>query len=305
MSMRQRCAVAAVAAILCCGAFTFEPQRVGNVEAVLQVRVAPKGPAPGLAAITYDVSLTGPAALEVAAPRLDDATGAWKVVRRSSAWTQEDDRAQVELVLFLQEGRLAKAPLPDLHVRFRDGPEAPWQEASWLEVLRHLRDVPGPEVSSGSSSVNWLLHSVLLGIVALEIAVIVGLRRKQRAPGTVPSWVRALAAVDALSNEGPAMGANVFHTRLSQVLRSYLAERFGLRAMEQTTADLLTAAREAPELAAQMEVLRAFCERCDVAKFAGPDMTAEECQESVALARQLIENTIPTAPNQVHSGETT
>jgi hypothetical protein len=133
-----------------------------------------------------------------------------------------------------------------------------------------------------------------VALVAIVIALL--LWRRRRSPVAVEPWVRALAEIDRLEGEGLTKAPAMYHTRLSQVVRTYIAERFGLHALEQTTAEFLAAAGAIPELAAQAETLRAFCERCDLAKFADAAMIPDDCRRSGELARALIESTRPVLP---------
>jgi hypothetical protein len=294
MALRQRWLIAFLAVVLCSGGFPFEAQRRGNVEAVLEVSVAARGPAPGLAAATYRVQLTGPASLEAAPPRLEDAASAWKTPWQSSAWSQEEGKATVEFLISLQQKK-GKEPLPDLRIRFREGPEAAWEEVDWRDILWPLRDPPGPPVPVEPGRAPWLLP-VIGGVVVLLAAAGFLWWRRRRGTVAVEPWARALAEIDRLDHDDLSRGAAWYHTRLSQVIRTYVAERFGLRALEQTTAEFLDAAEGIPELAAQAEKLRELCEWSDLAKFAGAAMTAEECRHSGELARALIESTRPLPP---------
>jgi hypothetical protein len=287
--------------MLCCGAFTFEPQRRGAVEAVLEVNIAGQGPSPGLAAATYRVVLTGPSLFEVTSLRLEDAAGGWKTTRQSSAWSEEDARAVVEILLVLQQVKRDE-PLPNLHIGFREGPEAPAQEVEWLDILRSARFGPGPPPPAEPQTSPWVVAAILGAIVLLTLGGALWWWRRRRDVVPVEPWVRALAEIDRLEREGPARGAAAYHTQLSQAVRIYVAERFGLRALEKTTAEFLAAAGAIPELAGQEETLRAFCERCDLAKFADAAMTPEECRSSGELARALIEATRSVAPADIPVG---
>ena len=107
------------------------------------------------------------------------------------------------------------------------------------------------------------------------------------APKPLPPEQRALqelARLDASATADPA----AYHTALSDVVRRYLAERFGLPATRQTTAEFLETVRRSGRLSAEQQaLLRDFLERCDLAKFAPVGASAEECREAAALARAV------------------
>src|SRR5207249_532712 len=83
----------------------------------------------------------------------------------------------------------------------------------------------------------WLLPIIVLGAIAWWLW-----RRKKPTAATesvVPptAFEIALAALQRLREENPPVG--VFYTRLSDVVRRYLEDRFQLRAPERTTEEFL------------------------------------------------------------------
>jgi hypothetical protein len=292
---RLSAAVVVVALAACApaaGNFTFPPQRRGGVEAVLEVRVAEQGAAPGLAAATYLLHVTGPPGLEVGPVRLAEATGAWKPAWQASAWA-DGERTAVEEIVRLQQVKPGTAPLPDVKVRFRVGDAGEWQEMEWLEVLRQARDVPPPEAPPPTAAgVGWpAAVGAALGAAAL-LAGGWGLRRRRAVPAPpLPPGRRVLEELERLEQEArPGCDGSGLHARLADAVRRYLAERFGLRALEQTTAEFLEAARPVPQLGGpRLELLREFLDRCDLAKFARAGVSPEDCRRTAALARALVE----------------
>src|SRR5262249_40206262 len=142
----------------------------------------------------------------------------------------------------------------------------------WKDILREPRGLPPPEEPLEKPVRSWLPW-LLLGLGALAVAVAYwGLRRRLDSPSRpLPpdQWaLQELARIEttALAVDGDA---ERYHVLLSNVVRRYLAERFQLRAPQQTTAEFLASVRQAPELSAdQQTLLRDFLERCDLAKFA-------------------------------------
>jgi hypothetical protein len=292
---RTRAALA-LAALLGVGAYVYPPQRRGDVEAVLEVDVAERGPGPGLAAADYVVRLSGPADLEVDVPRLEDAAAAWKVDWRASGWRLEDGRAAVAIEIHLAQVKPGPVPLPDVRLRFQEGPGAPWQEVEWLDVLRQTREGPPPgPYTPEPGRQAWLLPAALGVVVLAAVSGWALWRRRPSRPVPLAASVRALKELDRLEQSAlpPAADSATFHTRVSDVVRRYLLERFGLPAPERTTSEFLGAAADVPELAACGELLRDFCDRCDLAKFANAALTAEECRTTAGLARSLVERTAP------------
>jgi hypothetical protein len=281
---------------LLAGGFSFPAQQRGRVEATLEVRIADRPPAPGLAAATYVLRLKGPAGLEADPPRLADATGAWQPLLQTSAWSADDAAAVVEEVVELRQVKPGPAPLPGVKVRFREGPSAPWQEAEWPDVLRPERDGLAPEAPPPvPSAPGWLPAVVAAGLGA--VVLLAGgwglLWRRRAPPAPLPPGPRTLRELEQLEQAAlPGCDGSALHVRLADAVRRYLAERFGLRALEQTTAEFLESARPVPQLdGARQELLRDFLQRCDLAKFARAGLSPEDCRRTAALARALVEQT--------------
>ncbi len=308
MGLRRRAAVSLLLLLpLMAGSVDLPPQHREGVEATLEVRVADRPSAPGIGEVTYVLRLGGPAGLEAEPPRLGDATGAWKPAWQASAWALEGAVAVVEDVVALRQVKPGPAPLPDVKVRFRTSATAPWQEVEWLDVLRQLRGPPAPEAPPTAPPVSswWWLPAALGAVVLLACGW--GLRRRRAVPpAPLPPGSRALRELEDLEQLAqPGCDGSALHARLADTLRRYLAERFGLRALEQTTAEFLKSARPVPQLAGpRQDLLREILERCDLAKFARAGVSPEDCRRTTALARALVEQAeAPCSPAEVPPSE--
>jgi hypothetical protein len=88
----------------------------------------------------------------------------------------------------------------------------------------------------------------------------------------------------------------LFHLRISDILRRYIENRFGLKAPERTTEEFLT------ELTRDMQMQKAllgdhksllgeFLNLCDLVKFAKHEPSIEESGKTVTVCREFIEET--------------
>jgi len=83
----------------------------------------------------------------------------------------------------------------------------------------------------------------------------------------------------------------VLHPRHG-VVRRYLAERFGLHSLQQTTPEFLEAIRRSSQLSVEKQtLLTELFARCDLAKFARTGTSSEECRRAAELARQFVRQT--------------
>lgn len=105
---------------------------------------------------------------------------------------------------------------------------------------------------------------------------------------------RALERLAALREQAPRTReeSEAWHSEVSDVLRDYVAERFGVRAAEATTDEILGALRSgpaAPTADAARDVLRA----ADLVKFARDEPAAAERDRTLALAARFVRETAP------------
>lgn len=99
----------------------------------------------------------------------------------------------------------------------------------------------------------------------------------------------------------------LFHVRISDILRRYIEERFGLRAPERTTEEFLGefgasggGAGMAPDAVlpvAHKRTLKDFLTQCDLVKFARHQPTESASMKTIDICRRFIEETTDPAQN--------
>lgn len=144
-----------------------------------------------------------------------------------------------------------------------------------------------------------LLWILLLAGIALAVFFLLRYLRKpggKSGPSIArkSSWERAIDRLEELKSNNPAAPDEVkaYYTELSDIIRRYLEERFGLRAPEMTTPEFLRSLQETPQLSSgQQESLRDFLNACDMVKFAKHPAGTREMEGAWLLARRLIEET--------------
>jgi hypothetical protein len=277
--------------------YPVEIEKRGDVEARLMVAAAKQTAVPGIGAVTLTLTIEGPATLEVEEPHLSDALDAWKEKRSPIRRVGKKERVTWSQVISLSQVKAGLVPVADVSVRFRSGPGQSWEEAKWIDILKQIRDVPSPPVPPVEAT-TWSQRWVLILVVGLVCLLAGGwwlwMRRRDRPAPPLPADQWALRELDRIERTllPPHGEAEVYYTQLSQVIRRYLTERFGLHALEQTTVEFLEEVRLLPQLnAEQQATLREFFERCDLAKFARAGPPPEECRQTAELARTLVGQT--------------
>jgi hypothetical protein len=255
------------------------------------------------------------AAIEQAQLRALQAGGAWDRCEagRAERARLPDGRERWRQTYRLDPLKPGEVKLQPAPLSYTEGAEEKAQEAVWQPIvvrittevaaadLKELRDIPPPEELPPVRH-WWPLWLAGIALAMLTVGSILGaweLKRCLTGPPPLPlphEWALGqLARIEALNL--PASGQTErYHTLMSDVLRRYLEVRFQLPASKQTTPEFLASARSLPQLGQEQQTrLREFLERCDLAKFARVLPPPEECRATAALARALVEQTVPVA----------
>ncbi len=167
-----------------------------------------------------------------------------------------------------------------------------------------LRDITGIERTAHPPTTGiWRMVGVVgLAIVAaLALTAAWGIRRFQPRPKIAPSLVaRTLEELDRLGElrlSGEQAVAR-YHTRLSDIVRRYLQERFDIPAAQRTTEEFCRALPVEKLLAhGDQQTLRQLLQRCDLAKFSAAEFSAADC-ETTRASRRFVETSGPgTSPS--------
>lgn len=156
----------------------------------------------------------------------------------------------------------------------------------------------------------WLIVLITLGVVALAVIGFFVYRyvKRHAAPSAEvaepqdlrPAHEIALERLDVIKAEKlwQQNRAKEYHTQLTDVVRDYIARRFGICAVEQTSAEILAGIQ--PELSGQKTVyadLKTLLTTSDLVKFAKYKPLVSEDEKSLALAYQFVEATKEVAPD--------
>jgi hypothetical protein len=153
---------------------------------------------------------------------------------------------------------------------------------------------------------SWLIPALVAGgaaLIALGLLALRSRRRRLRAEVRRSAAEIAFGRLAALEGRGLPEGrdaADGWYVELSDIVRRYIEDRFGIRAPELTTEEFLREARRLDVLnEPHGAVLSAFLESCDRVKFAGHEPAADESQAALGRARRLVEETAaaPASPN--------
>ena len=127
------------------------------------------------------------------------------------------------------------------------------------------------------------------GLLAITAAAMFWHRRKQKMPVKSATEI-ALADLKKIEASYDLVTAEVFANRAAQTVRSYISARFGLAAPRRTTEEFLRdlAKQDGLSLIGESDHLKAFLKSCDLAKFAGSNLTTAQREDLLQSARNFV-----------------
>lgn len=166
-----------------------------------------------------------------------------------------------------------------------------------------IQDIRGP--IDIPTAAPWV-HRLLLTLVVL--AVLGGIWWALRLRARKQAEFRESAAARARARLSEAWAwvdqPERFCTRLSEVVRVYLEDRFGLKAPDQTTEEFLVSLPQSSELEPGLKpMLEEFLTQCDWVKFAQGDPGRIECERLHQMASRLVDETGVEVPSRKPASE--
>jgi Domain of unknown function (DUF4381) len=137
----------------------------------------------------------------------------------------------------------------------------------------------------------WLVFVIAFVVLSLLGSVVwwAVRRRKPEPPPKLPREI-ALGELEHIRNEIERMNPYQFSIRVSDILRRYVTQQYGLPATRQTSIEFLTAAAKAPSFSADdKSLLEDFLNRCDLIKFARYEATTSDSELLLEEAIRFVE----------------
>lgn len=171
-----------------------------------------------------------------------------------------------------------------------------------VKALKINDIVPPARLPRIGKAATWAL--ILLGLALLVLlAVVAVFLRRRRAGGGVavaalPPHEVAYRRLQELVNEDLVGKGQikVFYQRVSDILRHYIEDRFGLHAPERTTEEFLAELGAGDSLVLlHKALLKSFLLNCDMVKFAEHQPGPADIQGTFDSCKRFISETVPVA----------
>ncbi len=178
----------------------------------------------------------------------------------------------------------------------QDVPEdiKPIQDApfSWAEFKAYIAD-------------NWIVILailVVIGVIAFGVWWYIKRKRALRAARkAVPPHLRAINSLENIRNQKLWQSGQVkeYFSAITDVLRTYMEDRYGISAMEMTSKEILAALRSMHTEEKLLKSMGELFAMADLAKFAKATPEAEECETAYFDAYYYVEQTKPIEIEEV------
>jgi Domain of unknown function (DUF4381) len=165
------------------------------------------------------------------------------------------------------------------------GPAASGSVASGPE--EDIRDIRGPKYVLPA----WVLPAVAAGVAILALIIyrVWRWRRSRRARILLP-YERALERLEDIRTLMQPAGAREFSIAVSDIVRSYIEQRFDVAVTRRTTEEFLRDLLQTTHasLARHQSLLGDFLHQCDFVKFAGIGLTLQDMEALRQSARAFV-----------------
>lgn len=266
-------------------------------------------------AIVYTLRVTDSADRGVIFPDFADGRIGDFEINSAAETTGEDGAREKRFVLQGFETGQFTLPPPEVTIREADGaetvlagPPLEIEVASVLDPAEENPDIRGLKDPVGlPRSYLWLLYLALVVLAGAGVSYLVYrkfFRRKKKEPPPPPARPAGEIALEELEqirrDALPGRGlVKEYYSRVSDTVRRYLENRFGLRAPERTTEEFLLEMATTSHLSgSQQDLVAAFLEEADLVKFARYGPTEREINGVFAAAVRLITETRKAGPGE-------
>ncbi len=157
-----------------------------------------------------------------------------------------------------------------------------------------IKDIAGP-VTFPSDYSRLIIIAGCVAVAACAFFIIWRRRdgKREAAPGLTAHEIAYMRLERLLSSDMLSDGRyKEFTTEISDILRHYIEDRFGLRAPERTTEEFLAEAGAGLPVASEYkEIISEFLIHCDLVKFAALEPSSDDVKRAFETCRDFIDAT--------------
>ena len=176
-----------------------------------------------------------------------------------------------------------------------------------VNLQKDIKDVKAPQ----KIPLDWkiIILWILIALIVLGVSYYLYKRYKQKKSNQpvikkeikLPPHVIALNSLNTLDEKKLWQNGKIkeYHSEITEIIRRYFSERFGLHALELTTSETMELLRTTKDTEIIRDITESFLNNADMVKFAKFSPLGSVNEEMMKQAVEIVEKTIPKAePHQ-------
>lgn len=263
--------------------------------------------------ITYSIAVTYDPSLEVQMPSPGVNLGQFEIRHYQVAEPQKKDGKLIEAASYqVSTFETGEYEIPELEITYRSKADTAWStirtqpltikvESVNPDEAGDIRDIKPPMTPPFNyrALIFWAVVSLLA--IALIGALIYVVRRRRQGKSILPRRVKparpaheiTLEELDALVAADLLQAAQVkeYYSRLADIVRRYIENRFSIYALEMTSSQLLDSMRGEGLPEDSVTLMNSFLTPCDLVKFAKYIPADNEHQATTESAYRFVNDT--------------
>ena len=263
--------------------------------------------------INYEIEVVTRKNIEVISPSFPYTLTQLELILREEPVLTEDEKLKTTIYKFIFAGYDSiRAVIPPVVVMYRIMDDTSFKKIVTDSVVVNVHTVPvstAEEIKDVKSPIKipynwkWLLlwaAIALLIIIAGYFSYKKYKQKKSEKPVekkiiTISPHVKALAALIILGNEKLWQKGFIkdYHSRITEIIRTYFEERFDLPAMELTTTETIHHLKSIKEKEIILDITYDFLSNADLVKFAKFQPLESVNEEMMKQAKEIIQFTVP------------
>ena len=265
--------------------------------------------------INFNIEIVAAKSVQVLDPVIPDTLSKLDLISKSKPILNETEKSNTINYNFVLAGYdSVSATIPPVTIEYRSEGDTVLKRITTDPVYVNIHTVPvstTEEIKDVKSPLtiafDWmeLFIWLALGLVVLIVGWLLYKRYKKKKSELrvekklvkIPVHVKAFTALDELEKQQLWQKGKIkeYHSNITEIIRIYFEERFGLPAMELTTSESIQQLRSTKEAENIIDLTFDFLSNADLVKFAKFQPLQSVNEEMMSQARNIVQNTIPVS----------
>jgi hypothetical protein len=262
--------------------------------------------------IHYKITVVARKNIELLNPSLPDSIPNLDLISREKPLVTGDEKFNTSIFPFILAGYDSiTATIPEVKVEYRSVGDSAYKSITTdsvsvnihtllVSTAEEIKDVKSPVLIA----YNWLMLLLWIAIALVVLIIVRYIYKKYKQkhaekPGEkkviiIPPHIKALRALENLEAEQLWQKGKIkeYHSRITEIIRTYFEERFELFALELTTTETMQNLKNIKESEIIHNITYNFLSNADLVKFAKFQPVESVNEEMMKQANEIVQKTI-------------